>query len=51
MDIRYCVKCFDENDECALSIVCPIEDLFEILDRYSKMYKVKAFILSDNKEF
>lgn len=49
-EVKYCVKCFDDNDETAVSIVCSIDELFDIIGHFSKVYKVKAFILNNDKE-
>lgn len=48
-NIRYCVKCFD-NDTERISLVIDADSLFEVVEYYSKQFKVKAFLLSDESE-
>lgn len=46
---NYVVKCFDDSDNCALSLVVTSDDLFKIVDYYKSLYKVKAFVLTESE--
>ena len=48
-NLRYCVKCFD-NDIERVSLVIDADSLFEVVEYYSKQYKVKAFLLSESED-
>lgn len=48
--MRYCVKCFDNNDICCISLVTDSDHLFEVCEDFRKDYKVKAYLLTEESE-